>query len=147
MADEETSQIVEYFSTMHDINRISHALVQRVFDRECVDVSTEQWKTMGIIYDHQPIAPIEISRKTHKNKGAVARVLSGLEKRELIRRLHGEKLNTYNVELTAKGYETLDVAYQLGNDVLTSVMTDIEEEELSQALAVLKRTLGSIKAL
>lgn len=144
MADEETSKVVHYFAKMHDINRLSHALVQRVYDREGVDVSTEQWKTLGIIYDNGPIAPIEISRMTHKNKGAVARVLTGLEKRELIHRIHGEKQNTYNVDLTEKGHEILDIAYELGNEALTKVMAEISEQDLDKALDVLDRTLTSI---
>ena len=144
MADEETSKVVNYFATMHDINRLSHALVQRVYDREGVDVSTEQWKTLGIIYDHGPIAPIEISRKTHKNKGAVARVLTGLEKRELIHRIHGEKQNTYNVDLTEKGHKVLDIAYELGNNVLSEVMANISAQDLDQTIDVLNRTLASI---
>lgn len=144
MADEETSKVVHYFATMHDINRLSHALVQRVYDREGIDVSTEQWKTLGIIYDNAPIAPIEISRKTHKNKGAVARVLTGLEKRGLIHRIHGEKQNTYNVDLTDKGHEILTIAYELGNNVLTDVMADISDKDLEKTLDVLTRTLSSI---
>ncbi|QBF82746.1 MarR family transcriptional regulator [Shewanella maritima] len=139
-----SSDIVEYFSTIHDINRISHALVQRVFDAKQVDISSEQWKTLGIIYDSQPITPIELSRQTFKNKGAVARVLAGLEKRELIKRLPTRKQNSYQVALTDKGDEILQQAYDLGHETLAWLTKDISEPELSQAFEVLQRTLNAM---
>lgn len=137
--------VISFFSVMYDINRIGHAVVQRVFDKEGVDISVEQWKTLGIIFECQPIAPIEISKQTHKNKGAVARVLTGLEKRDLIKRIHGEKHNTYNVTLTEKGHAVLDVAYDLGFETLENVVSHVDKDELKKALNVLDKTLLSIK--
>ena len=142
---DKTSKVVEFFALLNDMNRISHALVQRAYDFNKVDITTEQWQTLGVIYDHAPISPIDISRKTLKHKGAVTRVIAGLHKRGLVIKEYGEKKNTFDLILSNAGFEALDTAYTIGDQTLSKLTEGVKEEELQSAINLLNHVFKIAK--
>ena len=142
---DDTSKVVEFFALLNDMNRISHALVQRAYDFNNIDITTEQWQTLGIIYDNAPISPIDISRKTLKNKGAVTRVIAGLQKRGLVIKEYGDKKNTFDLILSKAGFEALDAAYTIGDQTLSKLTDGGKADDLQSAIDLLKHAFKIAK--
>jgi DNA-binding MarR family transcriptional regulator len=141
------SDVVEFFALCNDVNRISHTLVQRAYDKAGVDVTTEQWQTMGVIYDLEGASTMEIARQTLKNKGAVARVLAGLEKRGLIVREYGDKANTFKLQLTDKGHEIIQLAYDIGDAELQPLVEKVKVADIKSGIKVLEAALAAAKKM
>ena len=104
------------------------------FQQEGFDTTIDQFVVMGALIGKNGITQKQICQICCKNDSNLARILNGMESKELIHRQKGEDARSRNVFLTDKGQALYVALLPMAEQYMNQVLGDIQKED-REALA------------
>ena len=131
------------------VRRAERALINRLnqhFKRNGFHITTEQYRVLVNLWNKDGQNQQEIAESTLKNKATVTRLINGLEKRDLVVRIH-DKTDHRNkrVCLTDKGKKLPEALSGLAKKTLKEAEAGIPEDEIEVCKNVLRRVIQNIR--
>jgi DNA-binding MarR family transcriptional regulator len=124
--------------------RLAVVATRMLRDAACVyksrrnPLTTAQWRTMGILANHEPLTATELCRISMLDKVAISRALSQLQRRGFVTRQRlPEDARARQVTLTAAGwryYNDLVPEMKRQEETLRALLKDGELEQLYELL-------------
>lgn len=109
------------------------------------DLTPSQFAVLEALYHVGPLCLSDLARKVLMTGGNITMVVTNLERRELVKRVHGEKDRRYvTAEITWSGrrlMERIFPAHARGISELMSVLTAAEQKQLGDLCRKLGRTV------
>ncbi len=103
-------------------------------------ISYDQWLVLEQVMDKQGINQSDIAQLIVKEPASVSRIISYLEKNELIIKVHNEKNKRANkIYLTHQGYDICEKIAVIYKDSLAKQFKGIYEREVSLIREILAR--------
>lgn len=126
----------------------SRTFLARRFEQSGIDMTVEQFKVMVVLWKEGSSTQQEIADFVGKDKTSVTRLISGLEKRSLIRRCADTTDKRCNlVTLTPQG-KTLETATMaVVGDAIAELHRGIDPDELAVTIRVLNTLCTTLTTL
>lgn len=120
--------------------------LNRNFRRAGYDITTEQWRLLVNLWNREGQNQQELAAATRKDKTSITRIIHGLERRDLIIRIHDKGDNRNKIlYLTGKGKKTVKDLIGLAKETLTEAKSGISHEELETCGKVLRQITRNLK--
>ncbi|MEW5773601.1 MAG: MarR family transcriptional regulator [Thermodesulfobacteriota bacterium] len=130
------------------VHRVSLAMAGRLnrdFAAAGYDVTVEQWKVLVRLWDAEGATHAELSARIGKNKASITRLVDGLERRGLVKRVAGRRdRRCKRVLLTEAGRSLREGLMALVHAALAEAQAGIPAERMDLCKDVLRRVLGNI---
>ena len=112
----------------------------RVYKSRRNPLTTAQWRTMGILANHEPLTATELCRTSMLDKVAISRALAQLQRRGFVTRQRlADDRRAHHVTLTAGGWRYYnDLVPEMKRQEQT-LRTVLKAGELEMLYAVLER--------
>ena len=111
------------------------------------DVTAEQWIILLLLWEEDGRSPWRIADLIGKDRAAVTRLLGGLEKRNLVVRIHDKTdRRQKQVYLTPKGKALKEKLVPLGLGNMQRAQTGLSHKEIEGCKAVLKKMYKNLKS-
>jgi len=105
---------------------------------EQYDLTAAQFDVLVQVQGHEPVTQMELAEKLLVSRGGISRMLTRLEKEELI--IRSQEWKVKYISLTAKGRKRLDAVYQHQLAFQTSMFDDVlDEAEKKQLYAMVTK--------
>ena len=130
--------------------KLLHTHISDVFHKHNVQLTKQQWVVLKIIYEHKNNAIIQndLAFITNRNKASLTRLLSCMEKNNLIIRIRGEKDTRKKIiQLTKKGTLLFLETKPLLIESLEKIQKGITEEELQFFFKIMDKIQSNLKEL
>lgn len=125
------------------LNKTTRALstrLQSIFTRAGLDVTSEQWMILLLLWKQDGRSPYQIADIIGKDRAGVTRLIDGLEKRNLVVRIKDKNdFRQKQVYLTAKGKAMEKELIPLGLSNMKKANQGISAEEIASCKAVLQK--------
>jgi len=132
------------------IGRTSHAILNRLqkrFREEGHTITVEQWQLLINLNNTNDQFHQQLAENTFKEKSTVTRILDGLEKKALIKRIADTKdRRQKRIRITAKGRKLLDKVKPLAHDVQSRALNGLDVKRLGICQEILLQIYGNITA-
>ncbi|MEL7120322.1 MAG: MarR family transcriptional regulator [Bacteroidota bacterium] len=118
------------------------------FENIGIDLSIEQWVILQSIYNlGEKASQVEISKTRYRNRATTSRVISGLERKGLIRkeRFEGDQ-KRFRLVITPEGTQLVEKALPIVYQLREVGKENIHEEEFNTFLKVLDQLWANYEA-
>jgi DNA-binding MarR family transcriptional regulator len=136
------------FATL--LNKTTRALstrLQHSFTSAGLDVTSEQWMILLLLWQKDGRSPWQIAEAIDKDKAAVTRLIDGLEKRNLVFRIADKTdLRQKHVHLTAQGKAMEKKLIPLGIANMAKAQAGLSSKEIETCKAVLQKLYANLSA-
>ncbi|OEH93792.1 MarR family winged helix-turn-helix transcriptional regulator [Bacillus solimangrovi] len=109
------------------------------------DVTPEQWAVLNRLWEQDGLTPKQLAEKTFKDQSNTTRILSKLEKKDIIiRKSHPKDQRSHFIFLTEQGKSLKSDLVPIAVDVLEKALEGIpkeNEEELKKLLKQIDQNL------
>lgn len=110
------------------------------------DLSFELIEILGLLSRHNGINQQEIGNKVSKDKSSITYLINSLVKKNLVERIADKKdRRNKQIFLTPKGKQIVETVYPWALDLYKKAAGDIEEEEISKALLLVKKMTANLE--
>ncbi|UXP31915.1 MarR family transcriptional regulator [Reichenbachiella agarivorans] len=134
-------------SLMGKTMKALHYFIGDSFHSYGIELTRAQFVLLKVLSTHEGIVQNDLAFITNRDKTSLARLLSTMEKKELLRRESSETDKRTNlVHITSKGEEALKMAHPIIKDALKVIQSNISEQELTTTIEVLKKIRKNINA-
>jgi DNA-binding MarR family transcriptional regulator len=132
------------------IGRTSHAILnklQKRFREEGHTITVEQWQLLINLNNTNDQFHQQLAENTFKEKSTTTRILDGLEKKALVKRVAdtGDRRQK-RIRITAKGRTLLDKLKPLALDVQGRALKGLDLERLEVCQDILLKIYGNVTA-
>ena len=132
------------------IGRTSHAILntlQKRFREEGHAVTVEQWQLLINLNNTNDQFHQQLAENTFKEKSTVTRILDGLEKKGLVKRVAETKdRRQKRIRITAKGRALLEILKPLAHEVQSRALKGLDMERLGVCQDILLQIYGNVTA-
>jgi len=119
-------------------NRVSQDIAGLYSER--FGLSITEWRVMAVLGGGSKLSANEVSERTAMDKVAVSRAVSRLlDKRYLLRQLHGSDRRRSELKLSAKGRAVFDQIVPLALAYERSILSVLADGEQRELLAILDK--------
>lgn len=132
------------FVTNRVANRLKYNLEQKLAARG-YNITPDQWGILSILYEQDGIAQYEIAERLSRDKTNIARILTLLERHQLVERRvdeHDSRIN--KIYLSPLAHEIENGLRETVKEALTEARAGISDEELSSVIDILNRVFENI---
>lgn len=120
--------------------RKQKAFFNQVCSRKGFVISYDQWLVLEQVMDKQGINQSDIAKLVFKEPASISRIISYLEKKDLIVKVNNEKNKRANkIYLTHQGYDICEKIAKIYKDCLGKQFKGIYEREVSLIRELLNR--------
>ena len=111
-------------------------------------LTVAEWRTMGVLNDHQPLSASEVVSRSSVDKVNVSRAIAGLQKHGFIER-HVDPTDRRRVllRLTAKGRKAMHHLVPLVLEVEQQLLSGLSEEEQAVLIGLMERVRTNAAAI
>ena len=111
-------------------------------------LTVAEWRTMGVLNDHQPLSASDVVSRSSMDKVNISRAIAGLQKYGFIER-HVDPTDRRRVllRLTAKGRKVMRHLVPLVLDVEQQLLCGLSEEEQAVLIGLMKRVRANAAAI
>lgn len=128
-ANESITQSFPYI--IHNLYRLVHLHINRAFARSGYDISMEQFLVMIFLWQQDGRTQQELARLTSKDKASVTRLIDGLVRRNLVKRISSRRDRRNKlIFLTDKGKTIQPGCYADGQRNREKLIKGISRENL-----------------
>jgi len=132
------------------IGRTSHAILnklQKRFREEGHGITVEQWQLLINLNNSNDQFHQQLAENTFKEKSTVTRILDGLEKKALVKRVADTKdRRQKRIRITAKGRALLEKVKPLAHEVQSRALKGLDMERLGVCQDILLQIYGNVIA-
>jgi DNA-binding MarR family transcriptional regulator len=132
------------------IGRTSHAILnklQKRFREEGHAITVEQWQLLINLNNTDDQYHQQLAENTFKEKSTVTRILDGLEKKALVKRVAETKdRRQKRIRITAKGRALLEKVKPLAHEVQSRALKGLDMERLEVCRDILLKIYGNVTA-
>lgn len=125
------------------------ALVRKVnasFSQHNIDLTVSQMVILNLLNNDDGLCQHSLSEMLNKDKSAILRQINCLEKKHfLIKIPDPEDKRRKKLVLTKPGLETLENALRVENELLETVLGDIDDQDLATFYNVLKQIYENVQ--
>lgn len=136
------------FATL--LNKTTRALstrLQSAFTSAGIDVTSEQWMILLLLWQQDGRSPWQIAEIIGKDKAAVTRLIDGLEKRNLVVRVSSTSdLRQKHIRLTPQGRAMEEQLIPLGIANMQNAVDGIGSQEIEICKVVLRKLYSNLTA-
>lgn len=123
-----------------------HRALTQVFRQQRIKVTVEQFAVLVLLYYKKQLNQQEISSSLNRDKTTIARVISNMVARKLVRRVKDEKDGRIKmIALTRAGEVTQEKAVLASGELYLQATEGINYRELAIALKVMACMYGKIQ--
>jgi len=134
------------FATL--LNKTTRALstqLQSNFTNAELDVTSEQWMILLLLWQEDGRSPYQIADIIGKDRAAITRLLDGLERRNLVVRIPDKSNGRQKlVYLTSQGKKIKDKLIPLGVANIKRAQSGLTREEIENCKAVLRKLYSNL---
>lgn len=128
------------------IGKVGTFYLAEAFKYNGVNLTKEQFLLLMFLFEKDGLPQNDLAFITNRNKTSLARLITGLEKKELVRRTASEADKRCNlVYLTASGKKLFETAFPIGEEAMKCAQDGISEEEVAITISVLKKVLENME--
>lgn len=110
------------------------------------DLSFELIEILGLLSRNDGINQQEIGNKVSKDKSSITYLINSLVKRDLVERIaYQNDRRNKQIFLTPKGKQIVETIYPWALDLYKKAAGDIDEEEISKALLLVKKMTANLE--
>ena len=110
------------------------------------DLSFELIEILGLLSRNDGINQQEIGNKVSKDKSSITYLINSLVKRDLVERVaYQNDRRNKQIFLTPKGKQIVETVYPWALDLYKKAAGDIDEEEISKALLLVKKMTANLE--
>ncbi|PRB00605.1 MarR family transcriptional regulator [Chryseobacterium sp. MYb7] len=110
------------------------------------DLSFELIEILGLLSRNDGINQQEIGNKVSKDKSSITYLINSLVKRDLVERIaYQNDRRNKQIFLTPKGKQIVETVYPWALDLYKKAAGDIDEEEISKALLLVKKMTANLE--
>ncbi|PWN60948.1 MarR family winged helix-turn-helix transcriptional regulator [Chryseobacterium viscerum] len=114
--------------------------IQTTINEYDPDLSFELIEILGLLSRNNGINQQEIGSKVSKDKSSITYLINSLVKRDLVERIaYKNDRRNKQIFLTVKGKQIVETVYPWALDLYKKAAGDIDEEEISKALLLVKK--------
>lgn len=114
--------------------------VSRLLRKNSIDLTPEQFLLIDLLWNQGCMSQQAIADTIEKDKNSVAKLVDGLERKQLVRRVRDEKDRRSNlVTLTQRAEDMKTAAKEKGVSILEGIIEGISDSELKSFLSVLSQ--------
>ena len=119
--------------------------LQRNFQSSGYDISAEQWRVLMVLWNQDGQTQQELSEKTGKDKGNITRLISALEKRNILVRIpnHADGRSKL-IYLTKKGMDYQKALIPIAQKTLNEARENIPKEDMELCISVLEKVISNL---
>jgi DNA-binding MarR family transcriptional regulator len=132
------------------IGRTSHAILnklQKRFREEGHTITVEQWQLLINLNNTNDQYHQQLAENTFKEKSTTSRILDGLEKKALVKRVADTAdRRQKRIRITARGRTLLDKLKPLALDVQSRALKGLDLERLEVCQDILLKIYGNVTA-
>ena len=132
------------------IGRTSHAILntlQKRFREEGYAITVEQWQLLINLNNTNDQFHQQLAENTFKEKSTVTRILDGLEKKGLVKRVtETTDRRQKRIRITAKGRVLLEKVKPLAHDVQSRALRGLDPEGVRVCQDILLTIYGNVTA-
>lgn len=109
-------------------------------------LTPEQFLTIDILWNQGAMSQTSLAEQMQKDKNSITQLVDALEKKGLVSRVRDKNDRRSNmVVLTEEAEKIKDDTKQFGISMLDDLLKDIDEQELRNFLATLKKITEAMK--
>ena len=132
------------------IGRTSHAILnklQKRFREEGHTITVEQWQLLINLNNTNDQYHQQLAENTFKEKSTTTRILDGLEKKALVKRVADTAdRRQKRIMITAKGRKLLESVKPLAHEVQSRALNGLDLERLGVCQEILLQIYGNVTA-
>jgi|SRR5574344_154566 MarR family transcriptional regulator, organic hydroperoxide resistance regulator len=114
--------------------------VTAIFLEQGYDISPEQFLVMDTLWDEGVMSQQKIADSIFKDKNSVVKLIDGLEKKKLIRRVANKQDRRQNlIEITPYAIKIKEEVTALAMEAVNLIIKDIPKEDLYKFIRVLSK--------
>ena len=111
-----------------------------------INLTPEQFLTIDILWNQGAMSQMSLAEQMQKDKNSITQLVNALEAKGFVSRVRDRNDRRSNtVVLTEKAEQIKDETKQFGVAMLDEILKDIDEKELRNFLATLKKITGAMK--
>jgi DNA-binding MarR family transcriptional regulator len=120
--------------------------IQTTINEYDPDLSFELIEILGLLSRNNGINQQEIGNKVSKDKSSITYLINSLVKRDLVERIaYKNDRRNKQIFLTPKGKQIVETVYPWALDLYKKAAGDIDEEEISKALLLVKKMTANLE--
>jgi DNA-binding MarR family transcriptional regulator len=120
--------------------------VSNLFQKKKLDVTVEQFSILTILWYEDGLLQQEIANRLNRDKTTLTRVISNMEKRNLVVRVPGQLDRRNNhIHLTHRGKELQKVLTQITGNIYMESIQDLSNEDLKHLVRTLNRIIQNLQ--
>lgn len=120
--------------------------LNRKFSAAGLEATSEQWKILITLWVEDGLTQQQLAEKIFKSKVSLVKLIDGLERRGLVnRRPDPNDRRSNRIFLTPKGRSIQEQLIGLAKENLAQATTDVDPQELTICIKVLKQVLVNMK--
>ncbi len=111
-----------------------------LFQERGYNITAEQFLVMDTLWNKGSMSQQQIADTILKDKNSVVKLIDGLEKKEMVRRVANKEDRRQNlIELTTKGKEIENEVKEIATNTVDFIIKDIPQQDLKTFIAVLTK--------
>lgn len=119
--------------------------ISSIFQEHGFDITPEQFLIMDELWNNGVMSQQQIAHRIMKDKNSVVKLIDGLEKKELVKRMANIKDRRENlIELTPYAVSIKDDVKNVALNAINHVIKDIPTNELYTFIKVLTKMAGNM---
>jgi DNA-binding MarR family transcriptional regulator len=131
---------------VHLTERLLVNRLQRNFRAAGYSITAEQWHVLINLWEQDGQTQQQLSEKTEKDKGNITRLISGLEKRNILVRIPNYSDGRSKlIYLTSKGKEYQKALIQIAQKTLYQAQANIPNNEIDICNSVLQKVVNNLR--
>lgn len=120
--------------------------IQTTINEYDPDLSFELIEILGLLSRNNGINQQEIGNKVSKDKSSITYLINSLVKRDLVERIaYKNDRRNKQIFLTVNGKQIVETVYPWALDLYKKAAGDIDEEEISKALLLVKKMTANLE--
>lgn len=114
--------------------------VTEIFEEQGVNITPEQFIVMDTLWDEGTLTQQQIANIVMKDKNSIVKLVDGLERRDLVRRVSNPNDRRQNlIEVTEYAKKIRDRITQLAMDAVDRIINGIPKEQMKTFIIVLSK--------
>lgn len=130
-------QVGVYLNLVHNRFKL---FITTLFQRHGHKLTPEQFLLLDALWDGNVLSQQQIADTILKDKNSIVKLIDGLEKKGLVRRVEDKNDRRQNlIEVTDKALEVKDEISEIAMQTVNIIVKDIPKEELNTFIKVLSK--------
>lgn len=129
--------------------RVSTAIarrLQRNFKESGLPVTAEQWSVLYFLWETEGLSQQDLARLTYRDKPSISRLISNLEKQQLLERVCCQDDKRANkIYLTSQGRKIKQRCMLQAEKTISEALQGIDARSMNQAQQLLETVFANIK--